>query len=161
MPGVASVGGQEVRSIAPYTLGVQKSRETKTIASSNFSTRYGQYILIQNPAGSVFNEDTIIGRTTFEGHSVQYPADSSTKIYDAVVLKHIEYHGKEGSNILYKAYIYYSAPSPGANSNKVKSIVSVNNGITNTGFVGVADNTSSYAGPLSNALINVQNGLDS
>jgi hypothetical protein len=161
MPGVASVGGQEVKSIAPYTLGVQKSRETKTIVSSNFSTRYGQYIIIQNPAGSVFNEDTIIGRTIFEGHNVQYPTNSSSKIYDAVFIKHIEYHGKEGSNILYKAYLYYSVPTASTNSLKIKSLVSVNNSFTNTGYIGVSDNTSNYAGPLGNALVNVQNGSDS
>lgn len=113
-PGIAFVGGREVKSISNYLLGIDKARVTATIENSNFSPKYGQYFIVQNPEGSVIPEDTLVTEYILEAHSVSNPTDRSTLVYDTMVLKHLEFHGTEGSNVAYKAYFHYATANVAA-----------------------------------------------
>lgn len=154
-PGLAFVGGKEVKSIQNYLLGIDKARTTASITRSNFSPKYGSYYIVQNPSGSVIPEDAPISEYILEAHSVLNPVDRSTLVYDAVILKHLEFHGTEGSNVLYKAYMYYQQANVAASlATNVASFVGVDTSATGTSL----GNGRTYTNPYFKANVNPTQG---
>jgi hypothetical protein len=154
-PGTAFVGGKEVKSISNYLLGVDKARTTSSISGSNFSTKYGSYVIIQNPSGVVIPEGEVTKEFVIEAHSVVDPVDKTTLLLDGIVVKHIEFHGTEGSNTLYKMFSFFNAANVAYSNNKrILSYVGVDN---NSAF-GSLGNGRTYANPYFKANVNIAQG---
>jgi len=52
-PGKAYVGGYEVQTIAPTTIGVYRGRETANVVDFDLPTSYGSYIYVKNVHGTI------------------------------------------------------------------------------------------------------------
>ena len=153
-PGTAFVGGREVKSISNYLLGIDKARTTASITGSNFSPKYGSYFIVQNPSGSVIPEDTIVKEYVLEAHSIPNPVDKSTLIYDTAILKHLEFHGTNDNNVLYKAYLHYAQANVAASkATNIACFICVNDN-----RVGSLGNGRTYSNPYFKAIVDPAQG---
>lgn len=104
-PGLAYIGGFQVKTVSPTTIEIPKNVSTEVIRGYNINTTQGNYFKIEDIQGSLFASDQIVQSLNFlEGHSDYNPTSANTKVAD-IEVRNIEFDSLNGNKLVYKLFI--------------------------------------------------------
>jgi hypothetical protein len=140
--GIAYVEGFRVENLDNLRLPLRKSTDTDTDAGQSISTNYGNYVLVEELAGtfgastgaSVSLRDT--ASNYLSGGLSGAPAAAGSQIGTAKVRAVVYESGDIGApSCLYRVYLFDIQMSSGKSFSLVRSIVSVGNAVADTVIV--------------------------
>ena len=133
--GKSYIGGYEIKTSDRTEITIPKARDYETLTEIDVSSYFGRYALINAPTFGLYDPQQYSLEYYWEVHNTTNRAamSASTRV-GYITPKFIKYQSGSGDNSVYKFYWFnYEHSNPSANVDSIRSIVSVNNTLSNIG----------------------------
>jgi hypothetical protein len=144
--GHAIVGGYDIKTADKTEIIIPKARTTATELSTDVSTYFGTYILIDAPQFGFYNPEKFTLENYWECHTTtnRNAMSNTATLVGYITPKFIKYDSGTQSNAIYRLHWYdFSQANASLTFDSIRSIISVRNELSSR-----SNNNGTYASPL-------------